>query len=58
MKKKKDFIFTLLCIVLIIIIILIVFNIFKIYNSTKNINLLSEYIIKNNELYNDNNTYI
>lgn len=58
MKKKKDFIFTLLCIVLIIIIILILFNIFKIYNSTKNINLLSEYIIKNNELYNDNNTYI
>ena len=58
MKKKKDFIFTLLCIVLIIIIILIVFNIFKIYNSTKSINLLSEYIIKNNELYNDNNTYI
>ena len=50
MKKKKDFIFTLLCIVLIIIIILIVFNIFKIYNSTKSINLLSEYIIKNNEL--------
>lgn len=58
MKKKKDFIFTLLCIILIIIIILILFNIFKIYNSTKNINLLSEYIIKNNELYNDNNTYI
>lgn len=58
MKKKKDFIFTLLCIVLIIIIILILFNIFKIYNSTKSINLLSEYIIKNNELYNDNNTYI
>lgn len=54
MKKKKDFLFTLLCIILIILITLLVFNLFRIYNKAKNINLLSEYIIKNNEITNKN----
>ena len=63
MKKKKDFLFALLCIILIILITLIVFNLFRIYNKTKNINLLSEYIIKNNDittkdgLNNENSSY-
>ena len=58
MKKKKDFLFTLLCIILIILITLLVFNLFRIYNKAKNINLLSEHIIKNSELYKENDSYI
>lgn len=54
MKKKNSFLFTLFCIILIVLATLLVFNLFRIYNKTKNINLLSEYIIKNNEITNKN----
>lgn len=54
MKKKNSFPFTLFCIILIVLATLLVFNLFRIYNKTKNINLLSEYIIKNNEITNKN----
>lgn len=54
MKKKNGFLFTLFCIILIILTTLLVFNLFRIYNKTKNINLLSEYIIKDNEITNKN----
>ena len=51
MKKKNSFLFTLFCIILIVLATLLVFNLFRIYNKAKNINLLSEYIIKNNEIF-------
>lgn len=54
MKKKNSFLFTLFCIILIVLATLLVFNLFRIYNKAKNINLLSEYIIKNNEITNKN----
>ena len=54
MKKKNGFLFTLFCIILIILTTLLIFNLFRIYNKTKNINLLSEYIIKDNEITNKN----
>ena len=54
MKKKNGFLFTLFCIILIILTTLLIFNLFRIYNKTKNINLLSEYIIKSNEITNKN----
>lgn len=54
MKKKNSFLFTLFCIILIVLATLLVFNLFRIYNKSKNINLLSEYIIKNNEITNKN----
>lgn len=54
MKKKNSFLFTLFCITLIVLATLLVFNLFRIYNKAKNINLLSEYIIKNNEITNKN----
>lgn len=54
MKKKNGFLFTLFCIILIILTTLLIFNLFRIYNKTKNINLLSEYIIKGNEITNKN----
>lgn len=54
MKKKNGFLFTLFCIILIILTTLLIFNLFRIYNKTQNINLLSEYIIKDNEITNKN----
>lgn len=42
----------------IILILLIIFNIYRIYDKTKDINLLSEHIIKTQKLQNINNTFI
>ena len=65
MKKENNTLFTLLIIIFFIIIALISFNIYNAYKNTKNITLLSEYIVNNTEIVNskegltkENGTYI
>lgn len=65
MKKQNNTLFTLLIIIFFIIIALISFNIYNAYKNTKDVTLLSEYIINNSEIVNnkegltkENGTYI
>lgn len=65
MKKQNNTLFTLLIIIFFIIIALISFNIYNAYKNTKDVTLLSEYIVNNTEIVNtkdgltkENGTYI
>mgnify|MGYP004514395929 FL=1 len=65
MKKQNNTLFTGLIIIFFIIIALISFNIYNAYKNTKDVTLLSEYIVNNTEIVNnkegltkENGTYI
>lgn len=65
MKEQNNTLFTLLIIIFFIIIALISFNIHNAYKNTKDVTLLSEYIVNNTEIVNtkdgltkENGTYI